>query len=129
MQGFMETGGRELPLILLLIALLGFRWRVTPKVSVFIAAPLQKVFALLDFREGDEQRWQRTRVHCRLIDQQTNTYRLSFTTALATGSSHASEADFRVSKREPPYCLVIDRAGLEGRSENNQLLQMRAGLS
>ena len=129
MQSFMETGGRELPFILLLLALLGFRWRVTPRASVFVRAPLHKVFALLDFREGDEQRWQRTRVHCRLIDEATQTYRLSFTTQLATGASHASEADFRVSKRELPYRLVIDRSGLEGRSENNQLLQMRAELS
>jgi Zn-dependent protease len=120
---------RELPLVLLLLALLGLRGRVTPRVNLWIRAAPEAVFRLLDFREGDEQRWQRTRVTCTLIDPATHTYRLRFTTPLATGASLGSEADFRVAERIEPRHLVIKRAGLEGRPENNQLLEMRASFT
>lgn len=129
MPEIFQNVGRELPFILLLIALLGFRHRVTPRASVFIKAPLETVFRLLDFREGDNQRWQRTKVSCTLIDEASQTYRLKFMTALATGATHSSEADFRMTTRDAPRLLDIHRAGLEGQSENNQLLRMRAELS
>lgn len=117
---------RELPLVLLLLALLGFRARVNPRVNLWIKAAPDAVFSLLDLHEGEEQRWQRTRVTCTLLDKATQTYRLRFTTPLATGSSIGSEADFRIAARHAPNLLVIKRADLEGRSENNQLLEMRA---
>jgi Zn-dependent protease len=111
-----------------LIALLGFRSRVTPRASVFIKAPPEKVFALVDFTEGPNQRWQRTRVISTLVDPETRTYRLNFVTPLATGAVQSSEALFRVAKRDAPHLLEIDRAGLEGQSTNNQLLKMTAKL-
>ncbi len=129
MPEIFQNVGRELPFILLLIALLGFRQRVTPRASVFVKAPLETVFRLLDFREGENQRWQRTKVSCTLIDAASQTYRLKFITALATGATHSSEADFRMETRDAPRLLDIHRAGLEGHSENNQLLRMRAELS
>jgi len=118
-----------LPFILLLIALLGFRSRVTPRATVTIAAPPEKVFQLVDFSEGETQRWQRTRVTCSLVDAATRTYRLNFATPLAGGTVRSSEALFRVVKRQPPHVLEIDRAGLDGQSANNQLLKMTAELS
>ena len=129
MPEFIVNAGHQLPFILLLLALLGFRARVRPRVSLFIRAPLETVFGLLDFHEGDEQRWQRTKVNSRLIDAETRTFRLRFTTALKTGITQSSEADFRIATHEAPRLLVIDRAGIEGQSENNQLLQMRAELT
>lgn len=129
MPEFIHSAGRELPFVLLLIALFGFRWRVTPRASVLIRAPLETVFALADFREGDTQRWQRTKVNCRVIDAQTQTFRLRFVTALATGVEQSSEADFRVLERHEPYRLDIERAGLEGHSLNNQLLRMEVALT
>ena len=45
---FIRNAGSELPFILLLIALLGFRSRVTPRASLFIGAPPEKVFALVE---------------------------------------------------------------------------------
>ena len=126
---FIANAGRDLPFVLLLLALLGIRWRVSPRASVWIAAPIEKVFDLLDFREGEEQRWQRTKVTCRMIDAATQTYRLSFVTPLATGATQSSEADFRIARRDAPYLLDIERAGLADRSENNELLHMRARLA
>lgn len=125
---FIRNAGHELPFVLLLIALLGFRSRVTPRASVFIRAPAAKIFDLVDFVEGENQRWQRTRVNSTLIDPETRTYRLSFVTPLAAGAVQSSEALFRIIRREPPHDLEIDRAGLEGKSHNNQLLKMTASL-
>ena len=125
---FIRNAGSELPFILLLIALLGFRSRVTPRASLFIAAPPEKVFALVDFTEGQTQRWQRTKVTSTLVDPATLTYRLDFVTPLAAGAIQSSQALFRVAKRDAPRFLDIDRAGLEGKSTNNQLLKMTASL-
>ena len=125
---FIRNAGSELPFILLLIALLGFRSRVTPRASIFIKAQPARVFALVDFTEGDNQRWQRTRVSSTLVDPATNTYRLSFVTPMAAGAVQSSEALFRVIRRDTPRYLEIDRAGLEGKSQNNQLLKMTAKL-
>ena len=129
MPEFIQTAGRDLPFVLLLIALLGFRWRVSPTASVFIRAPMETVFALVDFREGDDQRWQRTKVNCRLIDPVAQTFRLTFSTALLTGATQSSEADFRVVRRNEPRLIEVERSGLGGQSENNQLLSIRAELT
>ena len=129
MPDFLQNAGRELPFILLLLALLGLRWRVTPRASLFIKAPMEKIFPLLDFREGEEQRWQRTRVKCELLDLPRQSYRLTFVTALATGAVQSSTADFRIGQREPPQLIDIHREGLEGQSPNNQLLRMLAELA
>ncbi len=126
---FIRNAGHELPFILLLIALLGFRSRVTPVASIFIAAPMDQVFRLVDFTEGQNQRWQRTKVTCTLVDLATQTYRLNFVTPLAGGAVQSSEALFRIVKRDTPRYLEIDRAGIEGQSSNNQLLKMTASLS
>ena len=122
---FIASQGRELPLILLLVALLGFRLRVTPRVSLLVKATPEKIFPLLDFSEGEEQRWQRTRVTTRLVDAASRTFRLHFATPLATGAVQSTTADFRVTEREEPRLLDIARADLAGRSEINQLLRMR----
>ncbi|MCB1379152.1 MAG: hypothetical protein KDK89_12400 [Alphaproteobacteria bacterium] len=124
MPEFIQNAGRELPFILLLLALLGFRWRVKPRASVLIHAPIDQVFALIDFREGHGRRWQKTNVKCDLIDAENQVYRLTFVTALTTGAVQSSQALFRVAAREVPTHLDIRRAGLEGQSHNSQLLRM-----
>lgn len=129
MPDFITSAAPELPFILILLALLGFRWRVNPRVSVFVRAPMEKIFPLVDFIEGDMQRWQRTRVHCDLVDAASRTYRLTFVTPLATGAVQSSNALFRVMRRDVPRLLEVDRAGLEGKSENNQLLKIHATLA
>lgn len=129
MPEFIQQAGPELPFILILLALLGFRWRVTPRATVFIRARPEKIFPLIDFVEGDMQRWQRTQVRCDLVDVGTQTYKLTFVTPLATGAVQSSDALFRVRRREAPRLLEVDRAGLEGKSDNNQLLKIHATLA
>jgi Zn-dependent protease len=123
---FIRNAGSELPFILLLIALLGFRSRVTPRARLFIAAPPERVFGLVDFTEGQNQRWQRTKVTSTLVDPANLTYRLDFVTPLAGGTIQSSQALFRVVKREAPLFLEIDRAGIDSKSTNNQLMKMTA---
>ena len=123
---FIRNAGSELPFILLLIALLGFRSRVTPRARLFIAAAPAKVFSLVDFTEGQNQRWQRTQVTSTLVDPASLTYRLDFVTPLAGGAIQSSQALFRVVKREAPLFLEIDRAGIDSKSTNNQLMKMTA---
>ena len=129
MPEFITGAAPELPFILILLALLGFRWRVNPRASVFVRAPMERIFPLVDFIEGDMQRWQRTQVHCDLVDAANQTYRLSFVTPLATGAVQSSNALFRVMRRDAPRLLEADRAGLEGKSLNNQLLKIHATLA
>ena len=129
MPEFITGAAPELPFILILLALLGFRWRVNPRASVFVRAPMDRIFPLVDFVEGDMQRWQRTQVHCHLVDAANHTYRLSFVTPLATGAVQSSNALFRVMRRDAPRLLEADRAGLEGKSLNNQLLKIHATLA
>jgi Zn-dependent protease len=117
-----------LPLILLLLALLGARARVTPSASVFIRAPIDRVFAILDLRDGSEQRWHRSEVSVRLADAASQTYRMRFVTTLSTGVKQASQALFRIAERRQPSRLVLERCGLEGRSINNELMRIEAGL-
>ena len=81
----LDNIGFELPLILLLMALLGFRFRVTPRASIHIAAPAEKVFALLAPHDGKVQEYGRTSITASLIDAASSTYRFDYFTTLSSG--------------------------------------------
>jgi Zn-dependent protease len=124
-----ENADASLPLILLLFALLGVRVKVRPQASVFIKAPAADVFAALDLRDGDAQRWHRSDVSVSLVDAATRTYRMRFVTTLSSGVKQASQALFRVVEREVPRRLVLERTGIDGRSTANELLRIEAGVT
>jgi Zn-dependent protease len=126
MPDFLLSAGWELSLILLLVALLGFRAKVTPRARLSIKAPPAKVFELLDFTEGQNQRWQKTRVTSAKLDSGPDDWRLTFVTHLSTGAINSSHADFRIARRVPPHELDIERIGLDGKGRDNQLLRMTA---
>ena len=126
---FIQSAGPELPFLLILLALLGFRHRVTPAVSLLIKAPIAQVFALIDPRDGEQQGWHRTEVTARLIDPAQRIFRMTYVTTLAAGAQQTSEADFRVIERREPELLIMERAGLEDGSHNNELLQIVAALA
>ncbi len=125
----LQNTDASLPLILVLLALLGAKMRVSPRASVLIRAPADNVFDMLDLRDGTEQRWHRSEVSVKLVDKATETYRMRFVTTLSTGVKQASHALFRVAERSRPNRIVLERAGLEGRSTNNELLRIEAGVS
>jgi Zn-dependent protease len=126
---FIQNAGPELPFLLILLALLGLRHNVTPSVSLLIKAPIEKVFALVDLRDGEQQGWHRTEVTARLIDPAQRIFRMTYVTTLAAGAQQTSEADFRVVERREPHLLVLERAGIEGGAHNSELLRIVAALA
>lgn len=124
MPEFILNAGLELPFILMLLALLGFRRTVSPRAWVMVKAPLEKVFSLVDLHDGKVQSWNRTTVTSSLIDPLRQIFRMTYVTTLSTGSQQSSQADFRVIERRAPNYLELRREGLEGKSHNNELLKI-----
>ncbi len=124
MPEFIQNVGLELPLFLILLALLGFRHRVNPSASLLVKAPPEKIFALVDLHHGKVQNWSRTTVTSDLVDALRQVYRMTYATSLTTGGQHSSEAHFRVAERRKPEYLELRREGLEGKSYNNELLKI-----
>lgn len=124
MPEFILNVGLELPLILILLTLLGFRRKVSPRAAVMVKAPPEKVFALVDLHDGKVQNWNRTTVTSELIDAARQVFRMTYVTTLSTGSQQSNQADFRVMERREPNYLELRREGLEGKSLNNELLKI-----
>ncbi len=124
MPDFILNAGLEIPFILLLLALLGLRKAVEPRASVMVNAPTSAVFSLLDLHDGKVQEWNRTTVTSDLIDPLQQIFRMSYVTSLSTGGQQKFQADFRVAQRRAPNYLELHRAGLEGKSLNNELLKI-----
>jgi Zn-dependent protease len=124
MPEFIVNAGLELPFIMLLLALMGLRRTVTPMASILVKAQAQKVFELLDLYDGKVQNWNRTKIVTELVDPTTQTFRMTYATALSTGSTQKSQALFRVAERRQPNYLELHREGLEGKSHNNELMKI-----
>lgn len=123
MFSFLTTVGPEIPFTLLLLALLGFRHKVAPQASVLINAPIATVFKLIDVFDGKLDDWGRTTVRADLVDAGSQTFRKTYTTTLSSGVPKSSTALFRIAERQDNEAIILSRAGLEGRSSNNELLQ------
>ena len=126
MPEFISKVGLQLPFILILLALLGYRRKVSPEAWIVVKAPLEKVFSLVDLHDGKVQNWNRTTVTSNLIDVSRQVFRMTYVTTLSTGSQQSSQADFRVVERRAPNYLELRREGLEGKSLNNELLKITA---
>ncbi|MGB9142226.1 MAG: hypothetical protein WCB71_08515 [Aestuariivirga sp.] len=124
MPDYILNAGLELPLFLLLLALLGFRRKVNPRASVPVKTSADKVFALIDIHDGKVQNWNRTTVTAKLVDASRQIFRMTYVTTLYTGSEQSSEAYFRVAERRAPNYLELHREKLEGKSLNNELLKI-----
>ena len=124
MPDFISSAGLQLPFILILLALLGYRRKVHPRAQVLVRAPLEKVFSLIDIHDGKVQSWNRTTVTSDLIDAARQVFRMTYVTTLSTGSQQSSQADFRVAERRAPNYLELHREGLEGKSHNNELMKI-----
>ncbi len=129
MLSIFSTLGPEIPFTLLLLALLGFRHGVTPRVSVLVRAPAARVFEAIDVRDGKSDNWGTTTVKAELVDAATQTFRKTYVTTMATGLPRVSHALFRVAERVPGEKLVLAREGLQGRSTHNELLEQRFELA
>ena len=115
--------GPEIPFSLMLMALLGLRARVVPRASLWIKAPAELVWSLIEIKDGKEEDWGRTKTIAHCVDAANQIYRKTYQTELSNGFARAFEALFSIGKKVPLRELVIDRAGLEGKSTNNELLR------
>jgi Zn-dependent protease len=116
--------GLEVPFLLLLLALLGLRAKVTPRASIAVNAPAAKVFDVIDLHDGKVNTWTRTTVTSDLIDPQRRIFRMSYVTSLSNGLQQKSQADFRVHERRAPNYLELRREGLDGKSHKNELMKI-----
>ncbi len=116
--------GLEVPLLLILLAILGLRSKVTPRASVLVNAAPDKVFEVIDLYDGKVNTWTRTTVTSDLIDSARQIFRMSYITSLSNGLQQKSQADFRIHVRRAPNYLELRREGLEGKSHKNELLKI-----
>ncbi len=114
--------GLEIPLTLFLLALLGLRTRVNPRASLHVNAAPAKLFEVIDFFDGKQENWGRTRTLAEIVDTKSGLFRKTYVTTLSTGSEQSSSALFSIARREAPSRLEIRREGLEGKSLTNELL-------
>ena len=124
MPDFIMNMGPEVPLLVILLAFLSLRSKVTPRASILVNASLQKVFDVVDLYDGKVNTWTRTTVTSDLIDPVRNVYRMSYITNLSNGLQQKTHADFRVHERRAPNYLELHRDGLEGKSHKNELMRI-----
>jgi hypothetical protein len=114
--------GLEIPLTLILLALLGLRTRVNPKAALHINASPAKLFEVIDFFDGKRENWNRTQTIAEIVDPKTGLFRKTYVTTLSTGTEQRSSALFSIARREVPSRLEIKREGLEAKTLANELL-------
>jgi Zn-dependent protease len=118
----------EFLLTFALLALIVVRLPVRPRVSMLINASPDRVFDVLDIRDGKLQDYGRSSVRHSLIDQALQIYRFSYTTLMQNGRAREFDAQFRVAEHQPAQKLVLERVGLAGKSTANQLMRIEHSL-
>jgi Zn-dependent protease/uncharacterized protein YndB with AHSA1/START domain len=129
MFSMLNNIGPEIPIALLFLGLLGFRFAVTPRASTFVKASPQAVYEALRIYDGKVQDYGRTRIHHQLIDPERQSYRYTYTTTMVGGQPRTFSAEFRVSEQQPGRRIVFLRDGLEGKSHASELLAMTFDMS
>ncbi len=124
MLSILDHIGPQLPLTLLLLALLGLRARVTPRTSLWIRQSPEKIWDILRVYDGKFENWGGFTIRSELIDPATKTYRKIFSVIGGNGATRQSQALFRVSAEKFETFLELTRADLQGKSENNELLKL-----
>ena len=129
MYGLLQQVGPEVFLAFILLGLLGLRAKVTPKVSIFIKVPASIIWKQINPYDGKVDVHGRTKMSMRLIDATSRSYELTWEAALPNGATRPFKAAFRVAEIEAERKLVLRRVGLEGKSDRNELLEIRYALS
>jgi Zn-dependent protease len=114
----------EILLSIVLMALILLRLPVRPRVSLYIDAPPEKVFAVLDVFDGKHQNYGHSSVTQTLLDAGTQLYRFAYTTLMHNGRVREFDAKFRIAERVESRRLVLAREGLDGKPKANQLLNI-----
>jgi Zn-dependent protease len=118
----------EYLLTLALMALIIVRLPVRPRVSMLINASPDRVFDVLDIRDGKLLDYGRSSVRHSLLDEANQIYRFSYTTLMHNGRPREFDAQFRVAEHQPAQRLVLERVGFSGKSTANQLMRIEHNL-
>ena len=86
MHGLMQHVGPEVPLTILLFAIMFLRARVTPRASLHIKASPDKVWAQVCPHDGKTDSWGRLKLVTRLVDAATQTFELTFSMPTQNGA-------------------------------------------
>lgn len=129
MFSILSTIGPEIPFSLALLAMLGLRISVHPRVSLWIKAPPEKVFPLVDLHDRKIEDWGRTVTSTECIDKTIGIFRKTYNTTLSTGVTRSFSALFSIAQRTVPEHISVKREGLEGKSHANELLEQNYRLT
>jgi Zn-dependent protease len=116
--------GPEIIATLFLIGLLGLRARVSPRTSIFINAPPQKVYDVVSIHDGKAHKYDRTTITTELVDKARSIYRFTYSTLLVGGRARSTNALFRVAAQNPPFRFELAREGIAHLPPDNQLLKI-----
>ncbi|WP_196504652.1 metalloprotease [Aestuariivirga litoralis] len=118
----MQQIGPEIPLTIILLALLAFRMRVRPRTSLFIKTTTEKLWQLLVPYDGKVDRWGQVTASYRFVGEGSFVFEVSIPGQNGVPRLHSGR--FQVAETVPHERLVLKRE-LEGKSENNELLEIR----
>ena len=121
--------GPEIPLCLLLLFVFTLRLTVRPRAFALIKVPASKIWALLAPYDGKVDLWGNTRIVTSLVSAETRSYAISYETTQNNGAVRRFDAKFAVVEAEENRLLVLKREGLESKSTNNELLEIRHELT
>jgi Zn-dependent protease len=124
MFSILSNVGPSLPFTMILLALLGLKAKVIPKTQLLIKKSAKDIWDLISVFDGKIENWGNTIIRTRLLDEATQRYEKTYETTQLNGVVRKFSAQFRVETAEPERCLVIVREGLDGKSENNELLKI-----
>jgi len=125
MLGFLHAIGPEIPLTLLLLALLTLRARVKPSTSLQIHSPAAHIWSLVAPYDGKIDRWGSISATYRFVGDGIFLFEVSIPSPNGGVRTHSGK--FRIAESVPHEKIVLKRE-LEGKSENNELLEIRYDL-
>ena len=125
MFGILSHIGPEVPITLLLVAMMALRTEVRPRVSLHIKASADKLWNILRPHDGKVDNWGQVRVSTQLVVPEDQVYESTYSMLTPSGVARSFQARFRLVEAIPGRSVVLRRVGLEGRQTSNELLEIR----
>ena len=126
MLEFLRSIGPEIPLTVLLLALMTLKARVKPSTSLLIHAHAKHMWTLIKPHDGKIDRWGNITASYRFTGDDKFLFEVSVPNPQGKARTHSGI--FRIAEAVPERRLVLKRE-LEGKSENNELLEIRYDLT
>jgi Zn-dependent protease len=128
MYGIFSNIGPSLPFMMILLAMLGLRSRVTPKTNVLIKATPEEIWPQVNIYDGKVENWGNTVITTKLLDPASGLFEKTYVTKQLNGVLRTSIAQFSVVKSTQNQNIVLQREGIDGQSTNNELLKITHSL-